>query len=121
MKLIGKWDASSNGDRTYMIYRDEKDYTVVYPNNTFDISFNECMENLAVILNSPQNLHDINYSISVSIDDTPTWECEYSVTGSKGMTASVYAYGGTPNTALSNCIERINFLQQTYNPGNLKI
>ena len=123
-RLIGKWDASIIGNRTYYIYKDDNEYSIYYPNEIIDIPFNDVIENLAVIMNSPLTTTDVTYFIMIDEDlssNDTVWSCECNVIATEAITAIVMGYGSSPEYALSDCVKTMNYIQQTYNPDGLRI
>ena len=126
-RLLGKWDASGSSKAEYRIYLDNDNFSVVYPKSTKDLSFNETMENWAVILNSPWAEHDIEYNITknayfkTEFVGCPEYICEYSIIAYEHMFASIIGYGDTPEEALTDCKTSFDYVQGLYNPNGQKI
>lgn len=122
-RLLGTWDATGTSKATYRIYIDNDNFSVMYPKSTNDLSFNEAMENWAVILNSPWADHNIEYAITKNayfkkeFVGCPDYICEYNIIGYGHMIASVFGYGNTPEEALTDCKTTFDYVQGLYNPN----
>lgn len=108
---IEEVDSNDKEKRTEIT--DEKDYL-------------DCLEQLAIWINSPWSQAHERYEISVNCKDaytqmdesSPTWKCEYAIVGYDMNEALIYGYGNTEEEALSDCKKLFKWLQDEYNKEN---
>lgn len=104
------------------------DFVIFYKENDEELNNNDLIQ-WAVWINSPWSQAHKSYEIRCNGKDTytqmdenePAWECEYSIVGYDGISASVFGYGNTEVEALESCKSHFQMLQDKYNTESKSI